>query len=135
MRIMFTQKDKRDIPLDEIRVEMIKHNAVDDFDDLRRTMTINFIINNYGFIGTVFFTINGTPPRGYAIYHIELEKISYYDIRGERWKEERFISVPEIQKLIENRKFNVEQFVFGGDSEICTNEIEECVLFDNLEFL
>lgn len=132
---MLTQKDTKEFPLDDIRVEMIKHNAVDDFDDLQRSMTINFVINNYGFIGTVFFTINGTPPRGYAIYYIESDKISFYDIRGERWKEERFISVPEIQKLIKNRKFKVEQFVFGGNSEKCTNEIEECVLLDNLKFL
>jgi len=132
---MLTQNDNKEIPLDDIRVEMIKHHTVDDFDDLQRSMTINFVINNYGFIGTVFFTINGTPPRGYAIYHIGLNKISYYNIRGERWKDERYISVPEIQELIRNRKFKVEQFVFGGDSEKCTNEIEECVLLDNLKFL
>ncbi len=135
MNQILAQIDNIEIPLDDVRIEMIKQHAFDDFEDLNRSMTINFVINNYGFIGTVFFTINGTPPRGYAIYHIELNKISYYNIRGERWKEEKYISIPEIDELIKNRNFKVEQFVFGGDSEKCTNEIEECVLLDNLKHL
>lgn len=36
--------------------------------------------------GSIFFQLEGTPPKGYAIVTPELGRISLYDVRGRRFR-------------------------------------------------
>jgi hypothetical protein len=44
------------------------------------------IKNSYEKVGTIFFSLNGSPPKGYALYIKELKIILFYDCFGKNFK-------------------------------------------------
>ena len=40
---------------------------------------------SHGNDGSVHWSIHGSPPKGYAIYIIELQLLSFYDVKGKRF--------------------------------------------------
>ena len=82
-----------------------------------RNLIITLIEDNYGDIATTFFSLNGSPPRGYAIYRGNI--VSFYDRDGERYCTLHIIittkGIPEIAELIEKNKINkYYHYVFDG---------------------
>jgi len=73
-----------------------------------RVMHVTPILNNYQKVGSIFFSLNGSPPKGYALFIISpMSVLSYYDIEGKRWKNEMNISIPELDGIqgIESYEF------------------------------
>jgi hypothetical protein len=58
-----------------------------DGDSSGRELTRDNIINQYNEVGTVFFSLEGSPPKGYAIYIKGVNAIIFYDGYGEKFKE------------------------------------------------
>jgi hypothetical protein len=56
-------------------------------DEKDRELIQNNIKNSYGKLGTIFFSLNGSPPKGYAMYIIERNIILFYDSFGKNFKE------------------------------------------------
>ena len=48
-----------------------------------------------GSLGCILFALEGTPPKGYAIYCPELHKCWFYDFEGRRFRILREISLEE----------------------------------------
>jgi len=44
------------------------------------------IKNSYQRVGTIFYSLNGSPPKGYALYIKELRTIIFYDCSGKKFK-------------------------------------------------
>ena len=44
------------------------------------------IKNSYGKVGTIFYSLNGSPPKGYALYIKEMRTIIFYDCFGKKFK-------------------------------------------------
>lgn len=42
-----------------------------------------------GKVGSVVYSLRGSPPKGYAIAIPELKEVSFYDNRGKRFRRER----------------------------------------------
>jgi len=49
-----------------------------------REFFITYIKDNYGTVGTIFFSINGSPPKGYALYSMAGNIINFYNNAGKR---------------------------------------------------
>lgn len=41
--------------------------------------------DSHGNYGSIHWSIDGSPPKGYAIYIIELQLLSFYDVKGKRF--------------------------------------------------
>ena len=54
------------------------------YDDNARDMFITVINNNYSHPGTYIFSLEGSPPKGYAMYFPESRKLVIYDAYGNR---------------------------------------------------
>jgi hypothetical protein len=54
------------------------------YDMERRTMTVAFMYDNYGFCSTMFVSLNGSPPKAYAVLRTpDLEKFELRKVNGE----------------------------------------------------
>ena len=53
--------------LDWIKEQIIKISDLQP-NEIGRNLIITPIKDNYGKVGTIFFALNGSPPRGYAIF-------------------------------------------------------------------
>lgn len=42
--------------------------------------------DDHGKLGSIFFSLTGSPPKGYAIVIPDLRKISLYDLTGKRFR-------------------------------------------------
>lgn len=54
-------------------------------DNRSRTFHKNMREDSHGTVGSVVYSLGGSPPKGYAIYIPELHEISLYDVHGERF--------------------------------------------------
>ena len=45
------------------------------------------IINSYGDVGTILYSLNGSPPKGYAMEIPESREVSFYDHQGKRFRQ------------------------------------------------
>jgi len=43
--------------------------------------------DNHGVIGSVYFSLDGSPPKGSAVYLIDHYRLNLYDIEGRRFKQ------------------------------------------------
>lgn len=125
--------DYRDEPftLEEIRQKLI-HYYSKGISEIDRSMTITFILNNYGKAGTVFFSIIGSPPKGYGMYIPEIHQKYFYDARGKRWKHYGSAEIPEIDEIIKNRNYKSTDFIFGGSIEDYTKSFPGYIPFESL---
>ena len=53
--------------LDWIKEQIIKISDLQE-NEIKRDLIVNPIKDNYGKVGTIFFSLCGSPPRGYAIF-------------------------------------------------------------------
>lgn len=56
-------------------------------DDSRREFHKEIRKDSHGTVGSVVYSLDGSPPKGYAIYIPELRKVNLYDGHGERFKD------------------------------------------------
>lgn len=121
------QTESQDYPLcSEIMfLEDIRHNLfefkVKDPEILEelqnRPLTITFIRNCYGEVGTVLMSLYGSPPQGYALYITGRRFLSFYDSYGQRWRVIKDIILPEIYKFIKEENYQTSDYVVGGNYE------------------
>lgn len=53
--------------------------------------------DDHGTPGTVFFSLSGSPPKGWAVLSIGHHTIHYYDVRGKRWQEQPDVKLDETE--------------------------------------
>jgi len=64
----------------EIKERIVRHYGADlEVDSSRR-------LNKAVSPGCVLYSLEGTPPKGYALYIPELRQISFYGVHGNRWR-------------------------------------------------
>lgn len=68
---------------DEIRDKLAKHYGGDNS---TRDLIKNVREDGNGGVGSIVYSLDGTPPKGYAIYIPELSVVNLYDNRGERFR-------------------------------------------------
>ncbi|MFQ5981050.1 MAG: hypothetical protein ACE5OZ_23155 [Candidatus Heimdallarchaeota archaeon] len=51
-----------------------------------RRFVISPIENAHGYVGTVLFSLDGSPPKAYAMYIPELQLVNFYDGYGKRFR-------------------------------------------------
>jgi hypothetical protein len=67
----------------EIREKLANHYAGDnEFRDLVK----NKREDAYNSVGSIVYSLEGSPPKGYAIYTPESRRVSLYDNRGKRFR-------------------------------------------------
>lgn len=49
-----------------------------------RELHVTPVQNSHGTVGSVFLSLNGSPPKAYGLYIPVLRELSVYDLRGER---------------------------------------------------
>ena len=94
--------DYRDITLVELRTQILRLNEYSNED---RPIIIHKIRDCYGEIATVFFSINGSPPKGYALLSLlspdnKYGTLTLYSITGrsrKRFREQ--VRIPEIESM------------------------------------
>ena len=65
-----------------------------------RKMHITLIWNDYGKIGSIVFSIDGSPPKGYAIYITQNRLLNFYNNEGKRWKIENDIDIDCLEEVL-----------------------------------
>jgi len=119
------------LTLKEIRERMLKFYGTPK--EIIRPMNIDMILNNYGEIGTVLFSLNGSPPKGYGIYLSENCILYFYGTCGERGKKMEDVRIPQIDSLIEKEKYKPTQYIFGGDVGRDPEKYGSLAILPNLE--
>lgn len=51
-----------------------------------RKLFISVVFNCHQKIGSMLFSLNGSPPKGYALYIPDLWMLNFYDVTGQRWR-------------------------------------------------
>ncbi len=80
-----TSKKNNHLTLVEIRKKMLQHYANKYGGTGERKLLISAHLDNHGTIGSFFFSLDGSPPKGYAIYIPGHSMINFYDPRGKRY--------------------------------------------------
>ena len=70
----------------EIRDILQKHYEGRTYKGIDRKLHKKAMHDNYGAVGSIIYSLDGSPPKGYAIYIPELYQISFYDLTGRRFK-------------------------------------------------
>lgn len=68
---------------DEIREKLARHYGGDNSS---RGFHKNVRIDDHGTVGSIVYSLDSSPPKGYAIYIPELSQLNLYDVRGKRFK-------------------------------------------------
>lgn len=72
--------------LQKVTVELIRKKLDDHFSrGIERRLHICEHQTGNGLRGSVIFELEGTPPKGYAIYIPEINRINFYDTSGKRF--------------------------------------------------
>lgn len=71
--------------LDWIKEQIVKISKLND-DDVERELIITPIHDSYKKMSTIFFSLNGSPPRGFAIFNKDHENICFVSGRGDHKK-------------------------------------------------
>jgi hypothetical protein len=78
------------ITTDEIKKILVKcysgHNLKSIQNNMTRPLIRTDCNNNYGNVGTILFSLEGSPPKGYALVICELRQIHFYDAWGRPFK-------------------------------------------------
>ena len=62
-------------------------------------------LSEYTKVGAWLLAINGSAPKGYALYIPDLNVINYYDFRGKRYRILSNIQIPELDNLQNPKEF------------------------------
>lgn len=79
---------------DDIEEKLKQHG-----DDSTRELIRNVRKDSHGTIGSVVYSLGGSPPKGYAIVIPELALVNLYDNRGRRFKKYTDTSVHEVETM------------------------------------
>ncbi len=76
--------------MEKIRVKDVQEKLQKRYDSrkdvLQRNLHIHKSYDSYERVGSVFFSLGGSPPKGYGIYVFEHRLLSLYDGHGRRWR-------------------------------------------------
>jgi len=72
----------KEIAESEIRMRMVR--CYERCGDTGRAMVKTPIVNAYSKVGCVVYSLDGSPPKGYAIHIPELRMLNIYDNHGRR---------------------------------------------------
>ena len=73
------------ITVKEILIKLQTH--YDNRKDVpQRSLHIHKNYDSYETVGSVFFSLDGSPPKGYGIYVLETRLLNLYDGHGRRWR-------------------------------------------------
>lgn len=53
--------------------------------EFERELVVTESLSQYGGVGAVLFAVNGSPPRGFALYIRQCNLLSFYNQRGKRF--------------------------------------------------
>lgn len=81
MRHGTVQKPKT-ITEEEIKEKLLKHYGPSCDRELIKTP----VKNDHGSVGSVYFSLSGSPPKGHAIYIPGIRQLSLYDAHGKRFR-------------------------------------------------
>lgn len=81
----------------DIKMKLMQHHSNCTVDRSLKRYVHN---DSYETIGTVFYSLNGSPPKGWAVYIPELWLLSFYDVRGRRFRILRDVVVNEIKEEV-----------------------------------
>ena len=70
--------------LDWIKEQIVKISGLKE-DDVGRELIITPLINRYGKVGTICFSLNGTPPRGFALLDYQEDRDDHGQICFISW--------------------------------------------------
>lgn len=86
--------------LGEITEEELKEKLINHYGGGDRKMCRSLQQDHYGYIGTVFYSLNGSPPKGYAIYRPMSYELFLYDASGKRFKIYKQATIKEIETML-----------------------------------
>lgn len=77
-----TLQSKMTISEEEIKEKLMQHygNTVD------RELVKTEVVNDHGTVGSVYYSLDGSPPKGHAIYIPGISQLSLYDSHGKRFR-------------------------------------------------
>lgn len=87
------------ITIDQIKEKLYKNYKTYFGEICDREVVITKAFDNYKEIGSILFSLNGSPPKGYALYIIDRHMINFYNPEGKRWKIIRQVYIPEYSEL------------------------------------
>jgi len=74
----------------DLRVKDIQEKLQKHYDNRRdvpqRNLHIHKNYDSYETVGSIFFSLDGSPPKGYGIYIPENRQLNLYDGHGRRWQ-------------------------------------------------
>lgn len=82
----------------EIQEKLQVHYYPKDKSD-PRNLHIHKVYDNYEKIGSIFFSLEGSPPKGYAIYVPGHCALWFYDAWGRRWQNNTNCEVEDIDEF------------------------------------
>ncbi|WP_137290883.1 hypothetical protein [Natronorubrum halophilum] len=68
---------------DEIRVKLSKHYGGDNSN---RDLVKNERNDSHGTVGSIVYSLSGSPPKGYAIVIPGIRMVNFYDNHGKRFR-------------------------------------------------
>ncbi len=67
----------------EIREKLSKHYGGDNSN---RDLVKNERLDDHGTLGSIVYSLSGSPPKGYAIAIPEIRRVNFYDGNGKRFR-------------------------------------------------
>lgn len=74
-----------EISENELRKMLLTHYKAYDF-SVNRKLKKTSVLDNPVSGNTVFYSITGSPPKGYVIYIPGKNRVNFYDVRGKRFR-------------------------------------------------
>jgi len=101
--------------LEKIGVKDIQEKLQKHYDSRKdvpqRNLHIHKSYDSYETVGSVFFSLDGSPPKGYGIYVPELWLLSLYNVHGRRWRRIYNCEVDDLDK------FKDDDVLLAGEKE------------------
>ena len=95
--------------MEKIGVKDIQEKLQKHYDSRKdvpqRNLHIHKSYDSYEKVGSVFFSLEGSPPKGYGIYVFELRCLSLYDRHGRRWRKIFDCEVDDLVKFKDDDVF------------------------------
>ena len=88
---MNPSKKSRTIQVDDIRERLGEHYGCDPYE---RPFKVEPVVNHYGEIGSVYCSLNGSPPKGHALFIAgSVGRVIFMDVRGHVFDEWRNVKL------------------------------------------
>lgn len=88
-------RQRDSISEEEIKKKLCKHYGTDP--QMRKMIKCHHY-DNHDTLGTIFYSISGSPPKGWAVYVKSRRLLSLYDGRGKRFSIYRGIRIEELEE-------------------------------------